>query len=208
MAVTFAPKPDQAIFLYSWVPALAEGDSIASYVLTPAGVTVESDSNLGDQVQMYLSGGTAGVVAQIAASVETGYGESLKETIYVPVYGPDNTQAASAEDIVKFALRPVVGLTGTPTDAEKADALEWLNDMGASWKRQGADIGLAFPLALDSTIFTQDDFLMALKTNLRVLVAEQYGRQVAPSTAIMAARGLQLIKTANLPDDRGAAEYF
>jgi len=110
--------------------------------------------------------------------------------------------------VVDYALRPIVGIGETAEDNEKADALEWLNGMIAFWRDQGADIGVSLPIILTDTLYVPDAYILAVKNNLRVLVAEQYGRQVAPTTANMAARGLQQIKQATLPDDRGGSEYY
>jgi len=208
MAVNLSSKPAAAIQLFSWEPALADGDAVASYILTPTTVVIEDDALNGNSIDMYISGGVAGNVYAIAATVETQNGETLKETLYLPVYGPGNAFANTGTDIISFALRPIVGIVGSPSTGETTDALEWLNGMLAEWKEQGADTGVALPLTTSSVIYSRDAWIKAIKTNLRVLVAEQYGRQVAPATAMAAARGLQLIKAANLPDDRGSADYF
>lgn len=208
MPVTLSPKPAGAILLYSWKPDLVDGDGIAAYSLTPSGVTIEAEQQAPDELQFYLAGGTTGKVHSIAASVDTAYGELLKETLYIPIMGPGNAFAYTAQQVVDFALRPVVGLGGTPTAAERADALEWLNDWLATMPGQGADFGLAIPLALADTIYASDEFVQALKTNLRVVVAEQYGRQVSPVTAALAFRGLQQVRQRLLPAEREGVEYF
>jgi len=208
MAVTLTAKPAAAIEMRLWAPALAAGDGIASYTLTPTTVVIESDDQIGEEIQFFVSGGTAGNVYPIAASVETSFGETLKETLYLPIFGPGNAFSQTAQNVIDFALRPVVGLSGSPTTPETNDALEWLNGMLASWRTQGADVGIALPLTTSSVMYCNDAHLLAVKNNLRVLVAEQYGRQVSPTTAVMALRGLQQIKQALLPDDRGAAEYY
>jgi len=208
MAITLTAKPVGAIHMYSWKPDLAEGDGIASYVLTPTTIGIESDQSTSDGIEFFVSGGAAGNVYPIAVTVDTSFGETLKETLYIPVYGPGNAFSATAGDVVDYALRPIVGIGETAEDNEKADALEWLNGMIAFWRDQGADIGVSLPIILTDTLYVPDAYILAVKNNLRVLVAEQYGRQVAPTTAIMAQRGLQQIKQALLPDDREPAEYY
>jgi hypothetical protein len=208
MAVALSPKPSGGIQLYSWKPDLIEGDGIAGYSLTPTGVTIEAEQQAADEIQFFVAGGTTGQVHSIAASVDTSFGEALKETLYIPIMGPGNSFSYTAQNVIDFALRPIVGLNGTPTTSERADALEWLNDWLATMAGQGADFGVAVPLALADTIYTSDEFVQAMKNNLRVMVAEQYGRQVAPTTAMMAFRGLQQIKQRLLPDDRGGVDYF
>jgi hypothetical protein len=54
----------------------------------------------------------------------------------------------------------------------------------------------------------QPSFLSAIKNNLIVQIAELYDLPVSPSVAINALRGVQHIKTANLPEDRAAGVYY
>jgi hypothetical protein len=208
MAVHLSAKPAAATQLYTWAPALLDGDTISDFTLTPTTVGIVGEKSQGGEISFFVSGGSSGTVYQILAEVETGSGESLTETLYIPVFGPGNAFSDTAQDVIRFALRPVTGLSDTPESAELDDGLEWLNAMLASWRTQGADVGVALPLALSSVLYIADEYVMAVKTNLRLLLAEQYGRQVAPTTAALAMRGLQQIKFANLPEDRAGAEYF
>lgn len=208
MAVHFSAKPAGATQVYTWIPDLADGDSISSYTLTPTTITVISSEDQGDSIEMFLSGGSAGNVYPIAAEVETDDGESLRETLYLPVFGPGNAFSDTAEDVVNFALKPITGLNDAPETVELNDGLEWLNGMLASWRETGADVGIALPLVAASVMYCSDAHLLAIKNNLRVFLAEQYGRQVAPATLTMAVKGLQQIKWANLPNDRAQGDYF
>lgn len=207
MAVHLSAKPAAAIQSYTWAPDLGDGDGIDSFTLSPTTVTIASSENNGDEIEFFVAGGAAGNVYAIAAEVETSFGESLRETLYIPVFGPGNTFADTAEDVCNFALRPITGLSDSPETEELTDALEWLNGMLASWREQGADVGVALPLVAASIIYASDAHILAIKNNLRVVVAEQYGRQVAPTTLGLAHRGLQQIKNANLPQ-RTSAEYY
>ena len=70
-------------------------------------------------------------------------------------------------------------------------------------------MGAITPLALASNIYAPDAWIMAIKNNLRVMVSEIYGRDVAPITALMAKNGLQAIRNDNLTGvDPVKAEYF
>jgi hypothetical protein len=208
MAVHLSAKPAGATQLYSWKPDLADGDGIASFDLTGNTVGVVASEQQGDEIAFYVSGGTAGNVYTIDAEVETSNGESLRETLYIPVFGPGNAFSYTAQDIIDFAFRPISGLSEGPETVESEDALEWLNDFLAEWREQGADIGVALPLAVSDILYCRDAHVRAVKTNLRVDIAEQYGRQVAPRTALAAMRGLQQIKWANLPTDRTGPDYY
>jgi hypothetical protein len=200
MAVMLAAKPDTATQFYSWSPTLVEGDAISSFTLTPTTLVVEDSQSNGDEIEFYLSGGVTGEVYPVAALVVTGFGETLTETLYCPVSGPGNSFTYTADDIIDFALRPVVGLSGSRTSVETADALEWLNDMIAEWDITGASAGIPLPLVAGDTLYCSDGYVRALKANLRVCVAEQYGQQVSPSTARAAMAGLQTIKFARIRD--------
>jgi hypothetical protein len=194
MAITLSPKPSAATYFGSWKPDLVEGDAISSFTLTETGVVIESSENASDEIKFYVSGGTTGQVHTIAASATTGYGETLVETIYVPISGPDNAFATTAGEVVDFALRPVRGLLGSSTSAEKADALEHLNDMLAEWALTGADMGIPLPLVEASVLYCSDAYVRAIKNNLRVQVAEQYSQQASSVTVRAALQGLQTIK--------------
>lgn len=210
MALTWEAKAPEAAIRYSWPVPVADGDTLDSFTSAVSGATIDDEASDGNDVVLYVSGGTAGSTAIFTLLAHTANGEDIPETIYLPIL-PSNDAVAfgnTAQEIIDFALRPIVGLSGTPTTAERNDGLEWLNGMLARWKSEGADVGAVTPLALATVVYCPDEWLQAIKLNLRVVLAEQYGRQVAPATAIMAARGLQKIKNANLPDDRGAAVFY
>lgn len=206
--IAFSPKPQTGVHLYTWEPPLAEGDAIASYTLTPTGIAIDDDELVDGTIKMFLSGGTNGTTGSIAAAVQTEFGETLVETIYVPIVTASSITAVTGQELVDYALRPIVGIGASPTTAETNDALEWLNDMLAMWAATGADVGATFPIVAATVIYAPEQHLGAIKNNLRLLVAEQYGRQVAPETMRAARQGLQQVKWANLPEKRKAAEYF
>ena len=208
MAITLSPKPSTATYFGSWKPDLVEGDAIHSFTLTESGVVIESSENASDEIKFYVSGGTDGQVHTIAASATTGYGETLVETIYVPISGPGNAFSATAGDVVDFALRPVRGLLGSSTTAEKADAIEHLNDMLAEWAGSGADVGIPLPLVEADVLYCSDAFVRAIKNNLRVQVAEQYSQQASPATVRAALQGFQTIKFALRNREPLAGRYF
>ena len=208
MALTLSAKAPGDVIRYSWVPALADGDSIASYTLVETGCTIDSDESLGAEIVFFVSAGVAGTIGTITAEAVTTDGEELNETIYLPIVASTLAFDDTAQDICSFALRKVKGVRGTATATESADALERLNNMLASWKRQGADVGAMLPLALTSRLYCDDAFLDAIKANLVLKLADLYGFQPAPTTVMEARTGLALIKNANLPADRGSADYY
>ena len=65
--------PDAVLdYTFDWTDWLA-GDEITSYTLTvPSGITKNSDSEVSTgKIQMFLSGGTAGVTYPIACKIST-----------------------------------------------------------------------------------------------------------------------------------------
>jgi hypothetical protein len=208
MALTLAPKDPQEVVRYSWAPALADGDGIASYTLVETGCTVDSDEIVGDEVVFFVSAGVAGTIGSIVATAVTNDGETLEDTLYLPIQASTLAFDDTAQDICSFALRKVKGVRGTPTATESADALERLNNMLASWTRQGADVGAMLPLSLVSRVYCEDAFLDAIKANLILKLADLYGFQPAPTTVMEARTGLSLIKNAKLSDEREGAAYF
>lgn len=205
MAITWAAKAPGETYTYTWLPPFTDG--LASFTLTSPDVTIESSQIADNAVEAVISGGTAGT-ATVTATATSILGEVANETIYLPIRASTLALSNTAHDICAFALRKIFG-TGEEPEAEAAtDALERLNDMLAAWMGQGADVGAVLPLALSDTMKVSDAFIVAIKNNLILQLADIYGMDVSPVVVANARAGLQLVKSTNLPDDRGAAEYF
>jgi|SRR5690606_33674833 len=196
------------IVRYVWKPPFRDGDGLSSFSSSVSGAVIDAEEADGDEIVFYVSGGAAGATAIFTLVANTNEAETLTETIYLPIVASSSAFADTAEDIITFALKPVVGLGETASSDEIADALEMLNGMLAQWKGEGADVGATLPLLTSTVIYAPDSWLWAIKNNLRVVVAEQYGRMVSPVTGRLAAIGLQQIKMGNLPDERVGADYF
>ncbi len=205
MALSWSAKAPGDTYRYTWVPALLEGDSLASYTVEVDGAVIEAQEQDGDEVVLFVSGGTSGAAATFTFTGESADGESLTETIYLPIRtGNTNT----AQDVCAFALRKVFGNGEDPPADAAEDALERLNDMLAAWTRQGADVGAAAPLELTSELLLADAFLSAIKNNLILHLADNYGLEVPAIVAMNARTGLQTIKAANLSADREGGDYY
>lgn len=207
MALTWTAKAPGDVYRYTWTPALADGDSLASYTVSATGATIDSQTIDGDSVVLFVSGGSAGTTASFAFSGVTSDGETLTETIYLPIVASTAT-GPTAATICAFALRKITGIGETPDAAQEADALERLNDMLQAWKATGADVGATFPLLTSTTLKLPDSYLSAIKHNLVLQLADLYGAEISPVTAQNARLGLQLIKQANLPETRAGADYY
>jgi hypothetical protein len=198
MALTLSAKDPQEVVRYAWAPALADGDGIASFTLTETGCTIDSEEIVGCEVVFFVSGGAAGTIGSIVATAVTNDGETLEDTLYLPIQASSLAFDDTAQDIVSFALRKVKGVRGTASAGEASDALERLNQMLAAWRLKGADVGAMLPLALVSRLYCEDAFLDAIKANLVLKLADLYGFQPAPTTIMEARQGIALIMNAKL----------
>lgn len=174
MALNWTAKAPDDVYRYTWTPALAEGDSVSSYSVDVDGATIDADSLEDNAVVLFVSGGTAGSTATFTLEAVSADGETLTETIYLPIVASAAT-GPTARDVCNFALRKVVGLGEEPDADEERDALENLNDMLRMWKGRGLDMGVAFPLVAGSEMKVRDEFLSAIKLNLRVVCHNFYG---------------------------------
>lgn len=204
MAQTWEAKAANETKRYKWAVPLQDGDGLQSFSSSPSGATIESEEEEADEIVYYVSGGTNGTTATITLSALTNEGETLTETVYLPI--AVTTAGETVAAIVDFALRPIIGIGGTASSDEKADALEILNDWLAEQAITGADVGAALPLLISDTLYAPRGWMGGIKNNLRVFVAEQYGRQVAPATFSRAQRGLQTIKNSRLETRK--PEYY
>jgi hypothetical protein len=208
MAIFLTSKTPAAVMRYAWEPAFIPGDIISSGTLTVSGGTIVIDSySLNDSknlLEAFISGGAAGETGIIAATAITAEGETLTETIYLPVVSSNAQIANTARSYCTFALRKIVGLGETPDATELEDALEQLNGLIAMWREGAADIGAAFPITADTVIYCPDWAVDAIRYNLRLSVYSLYDAQPSQMDAIKAKQGLQLIKHNNLPVERKA----
>lgn len=201
MAYALAPKAPTSVVERRWTAPDA-----VSVATTATGVTVDSATVDGNEIVFVLSGGTAGTTGRITATVTTNAG-AIVETLSIGI----NTSAAAGEtarDVCLFALRKIYGNGQEPSADALSDALERLNDMLAEWDITGAVTGAPYPLLEATVLYVPNAFLSGIKHNLAVKVADLYGRQLDAVVATQAMRGLQIIKSANIPDNREAAAYY
>lgn len=179
-----AKAPGETVFR-SWQPKLAIGDGIATSSATATGATVDGASADADEVFVTLSGGTAGTPATVDVTITTNNGLTLTEAFILPIMSEAQAFSYTARDVVYFALRKIVGNGNDPESAEADDALERLNDMLAMWRLEGCDVGLG-KLALGTTLTLPDEFISALKFNLRVSCHDHYDAPITAFDASMA----------------------
>lgn len=179
---------------------------VASVSLSASGVTASAEIE-GDDVVFTLSAGTAGTTGTITATMTNDDAETLVKIFYLPIVAPDAT-GMTVRDVCEFALRKVYGKDETPEASALSDAMERLSDMLRAWGWTGADVGASFPLAEASVLYVRPEFQQAIKANLILEIADLYDLPISIKTAQNALRGMQLIKTANLSDDRPGADYY
>lgn len=208
MALTLAAKAPASVYRYTWTVPVADGDRAATATATvssgTASILTQELSN--NALTFFVTGGAAGETTVIAVTSATNDGETIADTLYLPIRSSANTLGNTGRDIVDFAIRKV---TGGDMDAEQlADGLERLSDMLASWSRQGADIGVAWPVGADDAILADDATISAVKNNLILRLVDRYEFNPSPFVVEEARRGLQLVKASLLPDDRGSVGNY
>lgn len=204
MAEILAAKGPSETVERRWAVPVEDGDGVASVSISASGVTATAELD-GNDVVLAISDGTAGSTASIVVTATTDQEFILADTLYIPIVAGDGA-AITVQDVVSYALRKVTGLGETPDADQAADALEKLSDMLEEWRVTGADVGAPRPLTLSTVLYSPHSHISAIKNNLIVRLSDQYNREVTPSVAVAAVRGLQLIKTANQPISE--AEYF
>lgn len=195
-----AKAPTEVVERRWTVPA----DESVTAVVTGSGITVDAYEIDQNDLVVTLSGGTAAATGVLTVTITTNDGQTLVETLYVPVVASEAQIANTARDYCTFALRKIIGIGETPEAAELDDALERLNSMIATWRAGGADIGAAFPIEANTVIYCPDWAVEAIRYNLLLDCYSNYGEQPTQMDAIKATRGLQLVKHKNLPADRKA----
>lgn len=199
------PKAPLDVREYRWV--FDEAVSSASATISTGTAAVEASTEDTDAV-FTVSGGSAGVVQIIELTVEMLNGEIVTAVAYLPIRTASDALGYTARDVCNFSLRKVFGTGEDPSAEAATDALERLNDMLATWVAQGADVGAMLPMSLSSDLVVSDAFHTAIKNNLILQLADNYGMEVSPMVVMNARIGLQIIKAANLPSDRTPAEYY
>lgn len=110
--------------------------------------------------------------------------------------------ATTALDIAQAALRRIgVLAAGETADAASvADAIRTMSDMLAAWEMEGIKLGPLTDqeLAPATTIPLPSPQIEAVKLNLAVRLAGEYGRTVDPATAALAQRGMRMLQAAYL----------
>lgn len=211
MAIYLKAKAPTAVVRYEWPVPVRDGDSLATFVPTVSSGTAVIDSyeTEGDTGVLIVSGGTAGAVTVIALLATTDQGETIPDTAYLPVIASTNALGNTGTDIASYILRKVTGNGEAPSADELNDCLERLSDMLATWRRQGADLGIPLPVTTATEFVCEDAFIQAVKANGILAVMDLYDNyNPSPIVVEQAKRGLQLIKSTLLSTDERPAVYY
>lgn len=206
MAVFLASKDPTEVVERRWTIPVGDDDNALSASLSASGVTVDADSIEGDELVLTLSAGTAAVTGLIVATITTQRGQTLVETLYIPVI-VSTSAAETVLDVCRFALRKLYGLSGEPQANAAAHAVECLDDMLSEWRVTGADIGAVSPLETSTVLYCPRDVMAAVKNNLVVKIADVFELPISNEVMSRAIRGLQHIKSSQLSDKREAVYY-
>jgi len=207
MAHSLAPKAPTEVVERRWAIPVRDDDHALSAALSTSGITVPGYAVEDDELILSLTGGTAQTVGIVTATITTAKGDTLVETLYIPVFDSTALQAKTVRDICDFALRKVIGNGETADGAELTDAIERLEAMLHLWRDSGADVGATFPLDESATLYLRDSFVSGVQYGLRMLTQQHYGIPLEPLDVQMATRGLQAIKHANL-GQRSEVEHY
>jgi len=84
MPKTFVKDPDSIVdYKFDWSDYLGS-DTIISYsVIVSSGIVVESDSNDGTSVTVFLSGGNAGADYDVTCRIVTGIGRTVDRSMVI-----------------------------------------------------------------------------------------------------------------------------
>jgi hypothetical protein len=195
MALTWTTKPSDATYRLSWRVPVVSGDIVsgASLTVTSGTAIIDSYSIVDNDVVAYVSGGTVGAVTTISGAADTSGGETITETIYLPVTSSASALQNTGGDIAAFALRKVSGFDD-PEANELTDALVRLSDMLASWAGQSMGVGVPLPVTEATVFLIPDEYISAIKANLVVRLVGVYGAQPSPQEQRDALIGYQLVR--------------
>lgn len=198
-----AKRADETV-LREWPLPLT--DAAASVSATATGATVGVCYIADGSAWATLSGGANGTPATITVTATTAGGQTLVHTFTMAVQSDAAAFGYTASSLVTSALRKITGFGVSPDTDQAAFGLECLNDMLAEWRGRGMDLGCALPLLSAASVPVPDAFISAIKTNLALVTADQFGREVTPTLQRQAAIGLELIKQTLAPKKR--PEFF
>ena len=73
-------------YVFDWTEWLATGETITDHTITAdTGITVDSSTESGGKVTVWLSGGTAGENYKVACLITTSAGRTDERTIWIKV---------------------------------------------------------------------------------------------------------------------------
>lgn len=211
MAIYLKAKAPASVVRYEWPAPLRNGDSLSTFVatLTSGTAVVDSYETDGDKGVVTVSGGAVGVVQELSFTATTSDGNTIVETAYLPILSSENALGNTGGDIAAYILRKVAGIGDNATADEQSDCLERLSDMLATWKAQGADIGIPLPVTAATEFVCDDAFIQAIKANGILAIADLYENyNPSPVVVEQARRGLQTIKSRLLSTDDRTAVYY
>ena len=138
MAITVTSKAPGERIAYLWTPPLATGDTITgtpTVTLVTGTAAIDGVSLVGQDVKIWLISGAHGETAEFLCECDTTGGETLQETIYLPV----NSTALSALGAKLVQIWPAFAAVAT------AAIDYWLDEAAivANWGNDHAQMLLA-----------------------------------------------------------------
>lgn len=190
MQLTWEDKRSDATVERYWFPDVPANDGLSSVTASASGITVTAAIRERFVVAT-VSDGVAETPGTVTLTLTTDDGLVLTQSFRIGIR--DSAQlAATARDVVYFAMKKIAGRGEDPEATELDDGLEVLNAMLMEWRIDGLDLGIGV-LSAATTLAVPDEFLTAIKYNLRVLLEGEYGSETSAFDARMAVRGKDLV---------------
>jgi hypothetical protein len=138
MAITLTSKAPGERIAYLWTPPLASGDTITgtpTVTLVTGTASTDGVSVIGGEVKIWLISGADGETSEFLAELDTTGGETIQETIYLPV----NSTALSTLGAKLAQIFPAFAAVAPATIDY------WLDEAGivANWDNDHAQMLLA-----------------------------------------------------------------
>lgn len=104
--------------------------------------------------------------------------------------------STTAQVIINASFRKleIYDSGSAPTAQQTADALEALNDMLAAWEARGISMGSTLIASAGATITAPDYAVEALKYNLALRIAPEYGKTPSAEVIAGAKTGLKMLE--------------
>ncbi len=203
------PGLDYEVDWLSWL----DGDIISTSVFAFAndaqnvpidgGCTIDSQSNTDTTSTVWISGGTAGLTAELLCTITTQAGRTTDVAIFLPVVDPALAQPSTATKgtLVNMALEEI-GLAPYEFDfsaQEQASALRRLDALMIEWETEGLALNYNYPPAIGQSQPTDaagidDRAVNAAIQQLALRLAPAIGKTISSESKLAYSQSLNALR--------------